>query len=337
MRVPKASIIIPTKNPGVAFHAVLSSIRTQKTDFMFDVLVIDSGSDDGTVEYVRQIDDGRIRLYEIPPETFGHGKTRNLGVSLTSGEYAVLVTHDARPVHYDWLAILVATADTDTNIAGVFGRHLPQPRANPFTARDLRLHFKQFEREPIQAIQDAQAYVKDANYRRKLRFFSDNNALLRRSVWEKIPYQDVDFAEDQMWAKQVLESGWKIAYANEASVYHSHDYGLIERLRRSFDEGYALRQLFEDQQFRSFVHAFLSCCRRTGRDFAYAYQSGLLRSNFRDVLKMPADNFMRASGYYIGGYGRRLSPRLRRWLSLDRRMLLGLDARVDQARNNEHL
>jgi len=70
----KASVIVPTKNPGGILRSVLAAVCNQKTDFDFDVLVIDSGSTDGTVEFVRQFDDPRVRLHEIAPAEFGHGK-----------------------------------------------------------------------------------------------------------------------------------------------------------------------------------------------------------------------------------------------------------------------
>jgi Glycosyltransferases involved in cell wall biogenesis len=87
----KVSIIIPTKNPGTIFSKVISRVLEQKTNFSFDVLVIDSGSTDGTQDYIRRIVDPRLRLMEIPAGEFGHGKTRNLGISSTSGEYVVLM------------------------------------------------------------------------------------------------------------------------------------------------------------------------------------------------------------------------------------------------------
>ena len=60
-------------------------------------------------------------------------------------------------------------------------------------------------------LDDKARYDRDEPYRQRLHFFSDNNALVRRSVWEQIPYPDVDFAEDQIWAQQIIEAGWKRA------------------------------------------------------------------------------------------------------------------------------
>ena len=148
---------------------------------------------------------------EISPSEFGHGKTRNLAVSQTTGEYAVLITHDALPYNLHWLAAMVALADSDPRIAGVFGRHCAYPEASPYTKRDLDGHFGNFAGQPVVWLDDKARYDRDEPYRQRLHFFSDNNALVRRSVWEQIPYPDVDFAEDQIWAQQIIEAGWKRA------------------------------------------------------------------------------------------------------------------------------
>jgi len=150
----KASVIIPTKNPGPHFQKVLTAVLSQSTAFDYEVLVIDSGSTDGTLEYVKDHVDPRVRLHRIEPAAFGHGRTRNLGVSMTSGQYAVLITHDAMPVNGHWLASMVATADSDPQIAGVFGRHIAYPDADPFTARELEMHFAGFDAWALVSLDD---------------------------------------------------------------------------------------------------------------------------------------------------------------------------------------
>lgn len=47
-----------------------------------------------------------------------------------------------------------------------------------------------------------------------------------RKIWEKYPYDDVNFAEDQIWAKKMIELGYKKLYCPYAAVYHSHNYEL---------------------------------------------------------------------------------------------------------------
>jgi rhamnosyltransferase len=320
----KASVVVLTKNPGDIFRKVLHAVLTQQTRFAFDVLVVDSGSTDGTIAYVESLADPRVRLLQIPPVEFGHGKTRNLAISSTRGQYVAMLTHDALPATPQWLQSLVDVADSDDRIAGVYGRHIAYPSATPFTKRDLIEHFQHFGKEKVVFCEDAERYRSDERYRQTLHFFSDNNALLRRSVWKDIPYPDVDFAEDQIWAKEVIEACWKKGYSDEGAVYHSHDYAIFEKLQRSFDESFALYRLFGYVLVPSRRHAVRIYMTRTCRDFVYAYQESLWTRELVSVLKMPMVNLMTVVGHYIGSRADRLPPRWRRKLSRDRRVSEGL-------------
>ncbi|ARP88275.1 glycosyltransferase family 2 protein [Bordetella genomosp. 9] len=321
---PKVSVVVLTKNPGDIFRQVLEAVLIQQTRFAFDVLVVDSGSTDGTLDHVKSLADPRVRTLQIPPAEFGHGKTRNLAIASTRGQYVAMLTHDALPATPQWLQSLVDVADSDDSIAGVYGRHIAYPDANPFTKRDLIEHFEYFGKQKVVFCEDADRYRADQHYRQVLHFFSDNNALLRRTVWEVIPYPEVDFAEDQVWAKHVIEAGWKKGYSDEGAVYHSHDYAIFEKLQRSFDESFALYRLFGYVLVPSRRHALGSYLSRTRRDFAYAAEAGLWRADPRAVLKMPLMNLMTVAGHYIGARADRLSPWWRRKLSRDRRVSEGL-------------
>lgn len=295
----KASVIIPTKNAGALFADVLNAVMSQDTPWPYEVLVIDSGSQDGTIQLCEQTPG--VRLHKIPASEFGHGKTRNLAISLTSGEFVAMLTHDAKPANRDWLRELVAAVDQSPDVAGAFGRHLPYPSHNPFITRDLKLHFDNFANGPaIVHLEDASRYEVDTGYRQFLHFFSDNNACLRRSVWERIPYPDVDFAEDQIWAKLIIEAGYAKAYADHACVFHSHDYGAWETLRRSFDEARALRQLFGYPLCPSLAHLSIQSLRCSIRDYRYLFTSGKLFDSLDWLLKIPPHQLARQLGYYLG-------------------------------------
>lgn len=78
----KCSVVIPVKNAVRILPEVIDRVLSQKTEWPFEVIVIDSGSQDGTAEYLRNLD--TVRLIEISPSDFGHGRTRNLGVSISA-------------------------------------------------------------------------------------------------------------------------------------------------------------------------------------------------------------------------------------------------------------
>lgn len=312
----KASVIIPTKNAGALFADVLNAVMSQDTPWPYEVLVIDSGSQDDTVRLCKQTHG--VRLHKIPAREFGHGKTRNLAISLTSGEFIIMLTHDAKPANRNWLRELVAAADQIPDVAGAFGRHLPYPGHSPFITRDLKLHFDNFANgPPIVRMEDAARYETDPGYRQFLHFFSDNNACLRRSVWERIPYPDVDFAEDQIWAKLIIEAGYAKAYADRACVFHSHDYGAWETLRRSFDESRALHHIFGYRLCPSLAHLSIQSLRCSMRDYRYLFANRNLRVSLDWLFKIPTHQLARQIGHYLGGRADMADNNVLTCLSLD--------------------
>ena len=85
------SIVIPTKNGGELLDKVLAKVFAQKTQYEYEVICVDSGSTDETVDIIKKYP---CQLYEIPPQEFGHGKTRNYGAEKGTGEYIVFFQED---------------------------------------------------------------------------------------------------------------------------------------------------------------------------------------------------------------------------------------------------
>lgn len=295
----KASIIIPTKNGGALFGEVLAAIFAQQTPWPFEVLVVDSGSTDETLAICARFP--AVRVHCIPAREFGHGRTRNLAISLTSGEFIAVITQDAKPAGPQWLATLVAAVEQAPDIAGAFGRHLPYPGRDPFLARDLALHFDNFAKGPaVVRLDDPARYAADQGYRQWLHYFSDNNACLRRAVWERIPYPEVDFAEDQLWAKSVIEAGYAKAYADGAAVFHSHEYPVVACLKRSYDESRAFRRSFGYRLCPSFAHGAAQTARCALRDYRYLFRERLGRRYPEWLLKLPFYHLARQAGHFLG-------------------------------------
>ncbi|MEX0344937.1 MAG: glycosyltransferase family 2 protein [Rhizobiaceae bacterium] len=296
---PLVSIIIPVKNGLPEFRRVVESVKKQSFSQGYEVIVIDSGSTDGSPDIIPK-DDPRFRLIEIEPAQFGHGKTRNLGIANSKGVYCAFLTHDAVPANDKWLKTLVQPLIDDPGVAGVFGRHIAYDDASPYTAWELETHFDGLKSWPCVEIDDAREYARNEGLRQIYHFYSDNSSCLRKSVWEKIPYPDVDFSEDQLWAKQIIEAGYKKAFAWQSVVYHSHEYSLFERLQRSFDESLALRRLFGYKLCPTRTQILRQTIRTSARDLAMGIKNGWIFSHPITTAKKPFDNLARQIGYYLG-------------------------------------
>lgn len=261
------SIVIPTKNGGELFDKVLDAIANQKTKYSYEVICVDSGSSDQTLQYIKN---HNFKLHQIPKEEFGHGKTRNLGASLGTGDYIVFITQDALPANEYWLENFIDAMKMDPEIVGGFGIHYPYPDCNIFDRRDITGHFQGFgEVNTIFSLEDKDRYKTDEGYRHYLAFFSDNNSCLRRDIWEKYPYEDVNFAEDQIWARKMIELGYKKVYCPTAAVYHSHNYPLKTYKKRYYDEYKGLYDLHKYIMIKNIPHLFGGYYKYIRNDIAY--------------------------------------------------------------------
>lgn len=234
LTAPKASVVIPTLNAGPVFERVMQAVVNQRAPWPYEILVVDSGSTDGTLDIVAKYPE--VRLHEIDKKDFNHGATRNLGAELTKGEFIAFLTHDAMPYNDRWLYNMVTSIERHPNAAGAFGKHLPWPEASAFTKRDLNTHFDMFSNLPLAVGKktDKKRWKRrDLQWMQALHFYSDNNSCMRRDVFEEIPYRPITFGEDQLWAFDVISAGYEKVYAPQAVVFHSHDFDEQETYERN--------------------------------------------------------------------------------------------------------
>lgn len=309
----KVSIVILTLNAGPGFEALLRNISTQEGDFDRDILVVDSGSTDGTDDLARRY--GAI-VYQVPKAEFDHGATRNLGISLSGGEYVALIVQDAVPVDERWLATMVENLERDERVAGVYSRQVPRPDASVLTRVLVNnsLGTAGLERQEQFAETSEQYHKMPPMKRRRLAAFDNVSSCLRRSVWDKCPFEKTNFGEDLRWGKRVVESGYKIVYEPRSAVFHSHDRGLMYDLRRYYVNQRILLELFGLRLVPNLIRLFLTISRSS----LYLYR--LLRQDEEAVAKGVLWSMLLAVKYavtaqfgnYLGARSEslaRLSPR----------------------------
>ena len=234
--------MVPTFQAGPGFDELLTRLFSQRMDFGYEVLVIDSGSTDGTPELARR---HGASVHRINPGEFDHGATRNLGASLSAGRYVAFLVQDALPVDDDWLAAMVGTLDADETVAGVYGRQIPHPDSSPLTRALMQdwptsrpERHEQFAGGP-----ESYAALPPAT-RRSLAVFDNVSSCVRRPVWERTPFERTRFGEDLRWGKAVVGAGYKLVYEPRSAVFHSHERGALYDLKRHYVDALVLQELF---------------------------------------------------------------------------------------------
>lgn len=226
---PRFSVVIPVLNGGSLLVQLLDTLERQQVAGGFEILAVDSGSTDGSLE---QLYSRSIRLHAVDPAAFAHGRTRNEALALARGRRLVLLSQDAVPERTDFLEQLAEPLDADPNVAGAYGRQLPHADTDPFVRGTLSRWTPPGEDQRQSALTpEAFAALTPPHRIRRCRF--DNVAsCLRRSVWQRIPLPDVPFGEDAVWAKHVLLGGHDLVYRASATVCHAHRASALQIYRR---------------------------------------------------------------------------------------------------------
>lgn len=239
---PIATVAILTYNGEDYLERILEQLRRQEIDGEFEVLVIDSGSTDSTLDIVRRFPE--VRLHQIPNEEFGHGRTRNLAAHLANGEFVAYLTHDAIPTSPHWLREITAPFALDEGIVAVMGKQVPRPGCFPLLKYEIQGVFAGLGPDFGTSVFYRDASMTDEGILDALGFYSDVNSAARRDfLTQTIPYRDVPYAEDQLFGRDLIEAGYRKAYAPRAAVEHSNDLTLAEYGKRIFDETVGLRRI----------------------------------------------------------------------------------------------
>ena len=230
------SIIIPTLNAEHEIEALLIALDRQSIQ-PNEILVVDSASEDKTIELVQK--HKRVRLLEIDRQDFNHGTTRDMALNESSGDFVCFLTQDAVPVSDDYLKRLVAPMVEDSNIALVSGRQLPKADARRF--EQLVRCFNYPDSPSVRSKGDLEKLGI------KTFFASDACSAYRRTAYlECGGFDHVNTNEDMLMAAKFIASGMKVAYEPCAEVYHSHNLTPSQQFARNRAVGFFLETHADD-------------------------------------------------------------------------------------------
>ena len=121
---PTVAVVIPSRNgatprDGLVYLEMVLETLAAQTFRDFDITVVDNGSTDGSVEYLRSRWP-EVRVVELA-ENAGFPAAINRGVHASRGRYVALLNNDIE-LSPDWLELLVAELDGDPGIGFVTGK-----------------------------------------------------------------------------------------------------------------------------------------------------------------------------------------------------------------------
>jgi rhamnosyltransferase len=196
--VPPATFIVRARDKVGTIERTLRSIREQTV--AAELIVVDSGSVDGTIEVAERWAD---RVLHLKPSSFTYGHALNLGAgSATAPVHVALSAHSFLP-RSDWLARALAHYER-AEIAAVSGRRAKPDEPDPHATflQDLACA----QRDPWWGL-------------------SNHASSWRADVWRRHRFdEELGYAEDKEWALRVLADGWLIAFDPALFVDMSHQW-----------------------------------------------------------------------------------------------------------------
>jgi len=297
----KVSIFFPILN-GLSdhFEETLEAVRKQKVDFRFEIITIDTGSTDGTVEFLKKQPD--TRFSQIPNSQFSHGGTRQKGAEMAKGEFVAFLVQDAIPKDEHWLENLIRNFK-DPEVVGVCSRVIPRKDAhilkkievnNDLSGRTERIEAEIKDKDDFERLSFSEK-------RRDYYFFNDVSSAVRRDYILQNPLPPINFAEDVEFAKKALADGKKIIFEPEAIVRHSHEYEIVKSYKRNLIDSQYHREHLGIKNVPAMKNVFQNVAMLARRDWCEIKKySPSLFEKISAIIYSPLIHFAEQWGQYKG-------------------------------------
>lgn len=227
------SVVIRTLNEATYLDELLRVIGSQiKDNFEVEVVIIDSGSTDGTLSIAESYG---CRITFITKDEFTFGRSLNMGSDFADGNILVYISGHCIPSEGTWLMSLIKPIQDGT--AGyTYGSQVGRDTTKYAEGKIFEKYFPFQSKIPQNG------------------FFCNNaNSAIDREVWSKYKFDEqVTGLEDMELAKRYCDQKGKIAYVAEACVYHIHNETWIQTRRRYEREAIALQKIMPEVQIGFF-------------------------------------------------------------------------------------
>lgn len=238
----KVSVVIPTLNAGTEFGWLLRKLRAQRGLREVQIVVVDSGSRDGTVAMARE---AGATVVEIAPSEFTHSHSRNVGADAADGDYLLFMVQDAFPIGEYWLhGMLRFLRDPKhERLAAVSCSESSRSDSDLMYDAMIAAHYRFLgclEQDRV-----GRHRGDDHMSLRSQGQLSDVSCLIGRELFAQYRYRG-DYAEDLDLGIRLIKDGWQVAMLASVKVVHSHNRPAYYYLKRSFVDVQFLVGLFDD-------------------------------------------------------------------------------------------
>ena len=221
------SIIIRTKDEEGHIGNVLKSISEQDTEHPYEIIVVDSGSTDKTLEIVEK---HGAKIMRIPAAGFSYGHSLNYGIQQSSGEIICCLSAHCIPNDSKWLYELIKPL-LDGKAHATYGRQIPLRGVNPFEEVFLQKHFPEVE-----------------NRSGRVSFSNANCAFIRR-MWDEVKFDErIPSWEDYLWYLLTKDT-FLFHYVPNARVTHTHPFVIKRITKTAYRDGKAFRYMKDTYNF----------------------------------------------------------------------------------------
>jgi cellulose synthase/poly-beta-1,6-N-acetylglucosamine synthase-like glycosyltransferase len=199
---PLVSVIVPAFNAARTIERCLGALVHQRGSHTYEVIVVDSGSDDTCRRARRVLPD--VRLVELPQRALPPA-ARHVGASVARGSILAFVDSDIY-VGPDWIDHVVRAATTGADL--VCG---PIENGNPESAvsrAEQLLMFNEF----LPGTPEKPSW-----------FALSGNMVMRRAAYERFgPFVTVRAAEDIVFSRQLINRGGTVRFVPSLLVRHEN-------------------------------------------------------------------------------------------------------------------
>ena len=219
-------VIIPAYRPGEGWKQMLRGLEGQ-TWPVHRLIVMNTGKENWKAAYEKTTIS--MEVHHLTREEFDHGKTRDQAARMSRADYLLFMTQDALPEDCHLIEKLVEAMEQDEKIGAAYARQLPR--------KDCRL-MEQYTRQFNYPEKSRVKWLADLpELGIKTYFCSNVCAMYRRELYLQLGgfVQKAIFNEDMIFAGELIQKGYGVAYAAEAKVVHSHNYSAIQQFHRNFD------------------------------------------------------------------------------------------------------